>query len=396
LSRIVIWSPNYAPELTGIPPLVTDAADWLSGRGHRVEVITPMPNYPERRIPQQYRGRLWMTEQRGGVTVRRNWIRVRPEERFVDKALYELTVASLGLPNALKAVRRADVVLCVVPTVLAAFYSVALLQRQARVVLWVQDLVARAAESVGVPKRAHGILAATAAAEAWIVRHADRVVVCSPGFRDYYVHHGANPAAFDVIYNWADLSQITGQPVDTTRDGPTRFLYAGNLGYTQGLETLLEAFRSSGSDDTLDIVGNGNAAGDIAHRASDIPRVTLRPPVPQEDFPRLLSEHDVHVVVQRRTSAGANLPSKIATYLASGRPVIASIDPATAAAQLLRESGGAILVAPEDPGALAEAMTALSRQQSLRRELGRCARDFAEKQFDKDAALQRLEAALVL
>ncbi len=393
MSRIVIWSPNYAPELTGIPPLVTDAAEWLTGRGHRVEVVAPMPNYPERRIPERYRRRLWVTERRGGVTVRRNWIRVRPEERFVEKALYELTAATLGLPNAVRAVRRADVVLCVVPTVLAAFYSVALLRKQSRVVLWVQDLVARAAESVAIPNFARGILAATAAAEAWTVRHADRVVVCSPGFRDYYVSHGADPAAFELIYNWADLTRISGEAADS-RSGPTRFLYAGNLGYTQGLETLVDAFRYLENDDTLDIVGDGNAANDIARRASGLARVTLQPPVPQEDFPRLLSEHDVHLVVQRRASAGANLPSKIATYLASGRPVIASIDPTTAAAQLLQESGGAVLVAPEDSPALAEAMRRLSEQPALRDELGRCARTFAEQQFDKDAALQRLEVVL--
>ena len=50
MSRHLIWSPNYAPELIGIPPLVTDAAEWLVGRGHEVDVITAFPNYPERRI----------------------------------------------------------------------------------------------------------------------------------------------------------------------------------------------------------------------------------------------------------------------------------------------------------------------------------------------------------
>lgn len=353
-----------------------------------------MPNYPEREIAAAYRGRIWMTEARNGVTVRRNWLRVRPEEGFVDKALYELTSATLALPNVARAVRQSDVLVCVVPTVLAAFYSVALLRRRVRVVLWVQDLVARAAQSVAIPGYARGILDATAAAEAWTVRNADRVVVCSPGFRDYYVQRGANPAAFELVYNWADLTRISGEPPHG-REGPTRFLYAGNLGYTQGLDTLLDAFRQSGSDDVLDIVGNGNAANEIARQAREIARVSVRPSVPQDGYPDLLAEHDVHLVVQRRTSAGANLPSKIATYLASGRPVIASIDASTAAAQLLRESGGAVLVEPEDPVALAEAMKTLSEEPEVRRELGRQARAYAEQRFDKDTALLRLESALV-
>jgi colanic acid biosynthesis glycosyl transferase WcaI len=78
MTKILVWSPNYAPELTGIPPLVTDAAEWLAGRGHRVDVATAVPNYPERRIHRDYRGALWRTNRRDGVVVHRSWIRVRP------------------------------------------------------------------------------------------------------------------------------------------------------------------------------------------------------------------------------------------------------------------------------------------------------------------------------
>ena len=59
MSRILLWSPNYAPEPTGIPPLVTDAAEWLAERGHRVEVVTAVPNYPERSIHPEYRRSLF-------------------------------------------------------------------------------------------------------------------------------------------------------------------------------------------------------------------------------------------------------------------------------------------------------------------------------------------------
>jgi hypothetical protein len=71
MSRILLWSPNYAPELTGIPPLVTDAAEWLAARGHAVDVVTAMPNYPSRRIDPAYRGVLWLSERRVDVGVHR-------------------------------------------------------------------------------------------------------------------------------------------------------------------------------------------------------------------------------------------------------------------------------------------------------------------------------------
>lgn len=394
MSRILIWSPNYAPELTGIPPLVTDAAEWLAARGHAVEVVAPMPNYPRRRIHDAYRRRVFLTERRReGVVVHRSWLRVRPEERFVDKALYELTAATVSLPLVLRRLRHADVLLCVIPTLLAATYAT-MLPRRPRLVLWVQDLVIEAAATVTMPLAARPALSAGAALERRAVDRADRVVVCSPGFREYFAARGADVSKIDLIYNWADLDAIAAGP-PASANGSARFLYSGNLGYTQGLETLVEAARIGGGGVEVSIVGDGNAAGAVARLAEQVPNVSVRPPVPRERFSDLLAAHHAHVVVQRRAAAGANLPSKIGSYLASGRPIVASIEPRTPAATLLRESGAAVLVEPESPPALAEAMERLRAQPGLRRDLGRNARAFAEARLGKNAALLQLEEVLL-
>ncbi len=126
MSRILIWSPNYAPELTGIPPLVTDAAEYLADRGHEVEIVTAFPNYPERTIHEGYRGSIWRSERRGKVDVHRSWLRVKPGERFADKILYEASFTALSLPRVIRRARRADVLVCVVPSLLAAAASAGL------------------------------------------------------------------------------------------------------------------------------------------------------------------------------------------------------------------------------------------------------------------------------
>jgi colanic acid biosynthesis glycosyl transferase WcaI len=99
--------------------------------------------------------------------------------------------------------------------------------------------------------------------------------------------------------------------------------------------------------------------------------------------------------VQRRISAGANLPSKIASYLASGSPIVASLGLDTPAAELLQESSGALLVAPEDPNALADAMRRLRDDVVLADELGRRGRKFAEQQLSKEHVLPQLEQAIL-
>ncbi len=204
--------------------------------------------------------------------------------------------------------------------------------------------------------------------------------------------HGVAPERIATIYNWVDAEWI--KPTPPLSRERTRFLYAGNLGYSQGFDTLIEA--AAGLDGIeLDIVGDGNAARDVTQRAEEYAHVRVRPPVPRHAFPDLLASADVHVVVQREVSAGANLPSKIASYLASGRPVVASIGLHTAAAELLRASGGAVLVPPESPRELARAMHELHGDPERRAELGRKARRYAVEHLAKAPALERLERELV-
>jgi colanic acid biosynthesis glycosyl transferase WcaI len=157
---------------------------------------------------------------------------------------------------------------------------------------------------------------------------------------------------------------------------------------------LIEAARLNGGM-SVEIVGAGNASDTVRRLARSVPNVLVRDPVERAAYPELLASADVHIVLQRRVSAGANLPSKIATSLASGRPIVASIEPQTPAAELLRQSGAAILVEPESAEALAEGMRELASDQGRRAEMGRRGRAFAEKHLAKEPALRRLEAAIL-
>jgi colanic acid biosynthesis glycosyl transferase WcaI len=398
MSRILVWSPNYAPELTGIPPLVTDACNWLAARGHVVEVGTAHPNYPERRIAAGYRHSLRRSEMRGAVAVHRSWLRVRPRENFVDKALYELTFTAFSAPAILRRVRAADVLLCVVPCLTAASVS-GMLRRatggDVRLVLWVQDLVLRAAASIdGLGRTARRCIGVASRLERSAFLRADRIVVCSPAFVDHFRALGVDPDRVDLVYNWVDLDRIRVEPV-RERSSVTRFLYAGNLGYTQDFETLAAAAALVGPDIEVEIVGAGNSAADVSRFAAASANVHLRPPVAEDAYPALLASADAHLVLQRNESANANFPSKIASCLASGRPVVASISSRSAAAATLVESGGALVVPPGDPMALADAMRRIRARPDLRRELGGRARGYAERHFGREHALPRLERVLI-
>ena len=266
---------------------------------------------------------------------------------------------------------------------------------QVGLVLWVQDLVLSAALSLdGIGNSSAGMLQHARLLERFAANSADLVIVCSPGFRDYFTSIGVKSQRVRYLHNWVDLERIQ-ESASPSSEGRSRFLYAGNLGYTQGFETLTEAARLVGASSQIDIVGGGNALDRVRALAAPLSNVSVREAVPEPEFPALLASAHAHILLQRRVSAGANLPSKIGPYLASGRPIVASIEPTAPAAELLRRSGAAVMVPPEDAEALALAMRDLAGQPRLREALGRKARRFAVANFGKEQALSRLEKAVV-
>jgi colanic acid biosynthesis glycosyl transferase WcaI len=259
-------------------------------------------------------------------------------------------------------------------------------------VVWVQDLVLDAGRAVFDGAAQARALGALRGLESYAVRCADRVISCSPGFVDHLVAHGADPARIDVVPNWVDVDRFPPAP-EPAGDGVVRFLYTGNIGYTQGFETLFAATELAGDGIAVDVVGGGNYA-DAARRLAP-PSVCVRPPVARDAYPGLLASAHALVVLQRRAAANVNFPSKIASYLASGRPVVAAIGLDTPAAAVLEASGGALVVPPEDPAALAAAMQRLRDDPALRRELGARARAYAVDNLAQDHVLPRLANAIV-
>ena len=353
-------------------------------RGHSVDVVTAVPNYPLRIIDSKYRGGWVVRSEERGVTVHRHWLRVRPAESFVDKALYEASFVLSSLPTFMRLRRRRR--RCLPRS--NGYHREHLDDAPRRPpdgALGSGRRVRRGGFTFAASRRC---VAGDSAARRRAAQRADHVIVCSDGFVPLIE---APPERTTTVLNWVDTDEISARP-KSPNGHATRFLYAGNLGYTQGLDTAIEAARDV-DDIELQLVGAGNAATDV--RATSDGIAIVSPPVPRHQLPALLASADVQLVLQRRVAAGANLPSKIATYLASGRPVLAAIDPSTPAAALLRESGGAVLVPPEDPRSLAAAMAALRDDPARRAELGERGRAFAERRLSSEVLLPQLEAAIL-
>ena len=136
-------------------------------------------------------------------------------------------------------------------------------------------------------------------------------------------------------------------------------MHAGSMGLKQGLINVVAAAgRTRDTNICWVLVGAGEAMSDLieATRRADLSqRVLFLPFQANEALAEMFAAADVLLLNQLSAVKDTVIPSKLLTYMAAGRPVLAAVNPASQAAQLLNKADGGVLVAPEDPNALAEA-----------------------------------------
>ena len=399
--HILIYSYNYHPEPIGIAPLMTELAEGLVKRGHKVRVITGMPNYPQREIYDGYQNKWYLTEQKNGVTIARSYVRIKSKPNLVDRLLLELSFVFTSLPQAFKG-GRPDVIILTVPPLLGTLPATTLgWLYNCPVVLNVQDILPEAAVRIGLLKN-KWMIRTLAALEKFAYRTAHTISVITDGFRENLVNKGVPVNKIVCIPNWVNVNFIRPLPKQSNSwisshqlNGKFVVLYSGNIALTQGLETVIEAavcLRHI-KDIVFVIVGESRALQRLQEYclSNGADNVLLLPLQPREQLPEMLAASDVGLIVQKHNVISFNMPSKIPLLLASGRPIVGSVPATGTAAKAIELSGGGIVVEPESPQAMAAAVHDLYANPALGKKLGNTGRQFAEENYSLEQALDRYE-----
>ena len=402
--RILIYSYNYYPEPIGIAPLMTEMAEGLVKRGHEVRVVTAMPNYPERRIYEGYRNKLYLTEDRNGVTIQRSYVWVRgPKPGLVDRVLLDTSFMATSIVQAFKG-WKPDVIFATVPPILVSlpvtFYAWV---RHCPVILNIQDIVSEAAVRVKLVRSDGMIIKTAQAVETYTYKMADRISVIAEGFTEKLIEQGIPCEKMVYIPNWVDTNFIRPLPKENNAfrlkyNLQDKFvvLYSGNIALTQGLETVIKAATlvQDQPEIAFVIAGEADALGELQQVCDQYQahNVLLIPLEPREKLPEMLSGANVGLVVQKKDVTAFNLPSKIPVLLASGCAIIASVPDAGTAKQAILKSGGGVVVSPEEPEALKNVILDLYQHPEKVQYLGQQGRKYAEEYFNIEQALNQYEA----
>ena len=399
--RVLILSVNYWPEVTGIGAVTTYRAEYLAGVGHEVEVCTTFPYYPDWKVPAEYSGKLGRKEKRNGVSIVRSYTYVPNPVTPLKRILFE---ASFIIGVTLRALlrKRPDLLLVVSPPLGLAATAI-LLSRLWSVpyVFDVQDLQPDSALDLDMlPKWAVKLLYKV---ENAAYRHARLVTTITSSMRQKIIAKGFTEDQVELLEmrmddSLIDLPAEEGNEFRQRYDLKEKFLvtHSGNMGVKQGLDVILDAAALNRADDSMLFlcVGNGSDCDRIKRRAAelDLGNVRFLPLLDARDFRGLMAASNVCLVTQLQSVSEVAFPSKIVTYLAAGRPIVASVNPECEVACIMRESGAGKVVEAENPLALLEAVCGL-RNADLRK-AGENARAYACMRWSSERVLGHLERSL--
>ncbi len=238
--------------------------------------------------------------------------------------------------------------------------------------------------------------------ERFLMRKFNRVSAISDRMVERLPSKGVDPIRTVLFPNWVNASEIYPLSVANSlrkelgvSETAIVALYSGNMGLKQGLNLLIEASRQlvSRPDIVFVLCGDGPYRDTLTKMASDVANVRFVPLQPTSRLNELLNMADIHLLPQVGGAADLVMPSKLTGILASGKPVVATVEEGAQLANLL--VGRGLCTRPGDATAFAAAVVRLADHRELRLRMGNEGRKYAITHMNYDQILTRFESLLL-
>lgn len=401
--HLLVVTQYFWPENFRINELVRD----LVASGQRVTVLTGKPNYPEGTFFPGYQGLGVQRESYEGAEVIRLPIAPRSKRSGLRLAVNYLSFVLSGylLAPVVLSGRRVDAVLVYAPSPLLQALPAILIAwaKRAPLIVWVQDLWPESLSATGYIKNPF-LLTAIERVVRFIYRHTDSILIQSQAFQAPIASMQVNPSKIRYYPNSAEaifkeqcIDREDGAIVQSVRE---RFsvVFAGNIGSAQSMSTIIGAAKilTGKPDIHFFLVGSGSELEWVANEIQrlQLTNVTLTGRMPITDIPSIYSAASVLLATLKDEPIFAyTIPGKIQSYLAVGRPIIASMN--GEGARVVEEAGSGIVCPAEDTEALAAAVLKIFAMTSAQRALmGENGRQYFLAHFEQSKLLAELVSHL--
>jgi len=397
---ILIISQVFPPEI-GAYRMIYSCGEALSRMGHKITVISGLPNYPAGIIPEPYKGRLVVREEMEGMDIHRVFLIPSSNEKPKKRLWTFFTFMISSFIRAFTMRNKFDIVLSVSPplTVGISGYFLARVKRLPSA-LYMLDLEPESAIALGHLEGSMFVKIAGILSR-FLYKKSELILAFSKGARDILTEQKKiEPKKVGILTGGVDTSLF--RPLSKDRDLlksldlTEKFivLYTGTFGRIQHLSTLIEAAEilKTRNDIAFVLVGDGEERAKLEAmvREKNLAKsVQILPAQPTELIPKYLSIADLCITTTKKAELHEGIiPAKILEYCSSGKPILAAIEGETK--ELLEKNQCGIGVPPEMPALLAEGIVSLGRDAALLEKMGRNGRDLVLKQYSSEVLGQSL------
>jgi colanic acid biosynthesis glycosyl transferase WcaI len=401
--KVLVITPQYSPDIGPSVPIYTALCEDLQKMGYEVTVVTAFPHNSGAEALHHDKAGLIQEDRLNDVHIFRTYVYSVPKSALWRRLLYHASYNVFSTLASLR-VRKPDIVLADAPTLWSGLPLMvkAILQRVPYIYI-VHDIYPDVLLRLGIltnPRLIRGI----ESIEHFFYSHSAQISVLSVGFKENLLHKGIPAAKITVIPACVDVEFLHPLPKENKLSerwglvGKFVILYAGNIGLSQGLETVLEAagLLIHYPDIVFVLVGEGAtkpALQELANKNS-LSNVKFFPFQPRQEVPMVYALADICLVSLKRDIVVESVPSKTYSIMASGRPIIATVAGNSEVSHLLDQAQCGLCIEPENPEILVEAILQLYEGDELRNQMGRCGRAFVVEYYARQVASKKYHALI--
>jgi glycosyltransferase involved in cell wall biosynthesis len=400
--KILIVTQYFWPENFRI----NDLATALNKKGHQVEVLTGIPNYPGGRIFRGYS--FWGKENENFNGIKIHRVPLIPRGNgggvrlFLNYISFVVFACLLG-PFACR--EKVDRILVYEPSPVTVCLPAILLKwvKDAPILFWVQDLWPETLSATGAVKskitlKIVGIIVQ------FIYRRCDLILVQSRAFVSSIKRFGITQERIAYFPNSAEqfyrpVSPDTCSALENKiRDG-FRIMFAGNIGSAQDFKAILDTVEILKANKQIQwiVLGDGRMRPWVEKQINTRGlenNIKLLGRYPAEEMPKYFSHADALLVTLKKDPIFAlTIPAKVQSYLACAKPIIAAID--GEGASIIIEAGAGLVCPSENPQQLAKTVMRLHGMSKEELDkMGQSGRKYFEKHFERNMLVDRFENLL--
>lgn len=399
--KIFSLSSYFYPELTASSHLSKDKHEALTELGHQIYVIAPTPcRGVSKEVRNKYKKRPDEQFYNGMLTVHRfKMFREgsNPIFRCIRYILCAFRYYYLGIPAS----KNADIITTgSTPPIMGAVAALIKKKTKKPIIYNLQDIFPDSLVGSGLAKRNGFLWRIGRYLEDYTYNNVDKIIVPSESFRNNLINKGVKPDKITVIYNWIDTTAVTPmrkidipmyEELGINREN-FHVVYAGNLGFAQNVQILLDAADILKSKDDIDflIFGTGGLKSQYENYSKKNNQLNVRffPLQSLSKVSQVYSLADVSLVSCKKGFGESAIPSKTWSILSAGTPVLCSFDKGELQ-QIIEQNKIGLFSEADDVHSLVNNILTLYSNRDMCREYGLNGRLFVEKNLTREVGVAK-------